>query len=465
MPTSKVILRIAISIILAWLPVGQPQAAAAASSISVKNIIIMIGDGMGYNHSLAASYYRFGAASMQVYNNFPVQFAERTYSLDGWGYDAALAWSDFNYVISHYTDSAAAATAMATGVKTYNAGIGVDRYGNRTGNIFEAAEASGKSTGVVTTMAFSHATPAGFVAHNISRDNYTAIAQEMLLQSKADVIMGAGNPWFDNDAQPVAVPNTYQYVGGQATWDALVAGTVRSDVDGDGVDEAATLLQDRSQFQALISGPTPERVVGVAHAFTTLQQARSGNVMAGAYEVPFNTNVPTLTEMALAAINVLDNDPDGFALMIEGGAIDWAAAANQPGRLIEEQISFDQAVEAVVNWVETNSNWHETLLIVTGDHETGYLWGPGSNPTWNPLVNHGAKVMPGMQFNALNHTNSLIRLYARGDEARWFNNHVVGTDPMRGNYVDNTSIAWVIFKVLGYEYYTWLPLISKLPKQ
>ncbi len=90
-------------------------------------------------------------------------------------------------------------------------------------------------------------------------------------------------------------------------------------------------------------------------------------------------------------------------------------------RLIEEQISFDQAVSAVVDWVNANSNWGETLLIVTGDHETGYLWGPGSNPTWEPLVNNGADMMPGMAFNSGNHTNSLVHLYAKGDDARLFN--------------------------------------------
>lgn len=445
----KVVFRLTFCLVFAVSLFGGMQTTASATAPAVKNVIVMIGDGMGYNHSLAGSYYRFGEAGAQVYQDFPFQFAERTNSTDGWGYDPALAWVDFNYVKTHYTDSAAAATAMATGVKTYDAGIGVDVDGNKVGNVFETAEALGKSTGVVTTVEFSHATPAGFVAHNVSRDDYTGIAQEMVLSSKTDVIMGAGHPWFTNDAQPKTTPNTYKYVGGQSTWDALVAGTVQSDTDGDGVLETATLIQDRSQFQALMTGETPERVVGVAHAYTTMQQARSGDAMADAYAVARNTDVPTLTEEALAAINVLDNNPKGFALMIEGGAIDWAAHANQPGRTIEEQIDFDQAVEAVVNWVETNSNWGETLLIVTGDHETGYLTGPGSNPAWMPLVNNGVDAMPGMQFNSPNHTNSLIRMYAKGDIGRLFRGLVIGIDPVRGKYVDNTSIAKVIFQALG----------------
>ncbi len=83
--------------------------------------------------------------------------------------------------------------------------------------------------------------------------------------------------------------------------------------------------------------------------------------------------------------------------MVEGGAVDWAAHANQSGRVIEEEIDFNHSVEAVVEWVEKNSNWGETLVIVTGDHETGYLTGPGSDPAWMPLVNNGAGYLPGME--------------------------------------------------------------------
>ena len=114
--------------------------------------------------------------------------------------------------------------------------------------------------------------------------------------------------------------------------------------------------------------------------------------------------MPTLTEMSLAALNVLDNDPDGLYLMIEGGAVDWAAHANQSGRMIEEAIEFERAVEAVLDWVQTNSNWGETLLIVTGDHETGYLTGPDSGQFPGPrLESHreqrqGRSARHGMAF-------------------------------------------------------------------
>jgi alkaline phosphatase len=131
--------------------------------------------------------------------------------------------------------------------------------------------------------------------------------------------------------------------------------------------------------------------------------------------------------------------------MIEGGAVDWASHGNQSGRMIEEQIDFDNAVQAVVDWVEANSNWGETLLVVTGDHETGYLTGPGSDPIWTPLVNNGAGALPGMEWHSGNHTNSLIPLFAKGDAGREFRSGVIGYDPVHGRYIENTKLAKVLF--------------------
>lgn len=428
-----------------------PAFAAPDSEIkqpAAKNIIVMISDGWGFNHLEAASYYEYGKDARQIYNRFPFQFPVSTYSTCS--YDPAQAWSSFDYVKTCYTDSAAAATALAAGVKTYDAAIGVDIDGNPVPNALELAEEKGKSTGVVTTVEWSHATPAGHVAHNVHRDNYAAIAQEMVNVSGADVIMGAGHPWYDNDSLLKASPNTFKYVGDQVTWDALVAGTAGGDADGDGAADPWTLIQTRAEFQSLMSGPTPKRVLGTAQAYTTIQQGRSGDAFADPYVVPRNETVPTLKEMSLAALNILDDDPDGLYLMIEGGAVDWAAHSNQSGRMIEEALDFERAVEAVVDWVNTNSNWGETLLIITADHETGYLTGPGSgpDPVWNPIVNNGAGVLPGMEWHSPNHTNSLVLLSARGDAARMFSRYDNLYDPVRGQYLDNTNISDVIFWTL-----------------
>jgi alkaline phosphatase len=432
-----------------------------AKAPTPKNIIVMISDGMGFNHTLSTSYYGYGRAGGQVYNRFPFKMAASTYAGSdlafappsdpcvGWGYDPDAYWSDFGYARICYTDSASAATAIATGVKTYNAAIGVDINQEPVPNVVEAAEAKGKSTGVVTSVPISHATPGGFVGHNISRNDYVGIANEMIHQSAVEVIMGAGHPFYTDHGIYQETPVGHRYVGGEATWDALLAGTAGGDADSDGVEDPWTLIQERAQFQALGSGPTPKRVIGVAQVNSTLQQGRAGDAFADPFVVPFNPNVPTLVEMTQAALNVLDNDPDGFLLMIEGGAVDWAAHSNQSGRMIEEQVDFDAAVEAVISWVNANSNWGETLLIVTADHETGYLTGPGSDPGWMPVINSGKGVLPGMEWHSPNHTNSLVPFYAKGDDARWFNTLAVNFDPVRGKYIDNTDIGKVIFQLLG----------------
>ena len=164
--------------------------------------------------------------------------------------------------------------------------------------------------------------------------------------------------------------------------------------------------------------------------------------------------------MSLAALNVLDDDPDGFFLMIEGGAVDWAGHANQPGRVIEEQIAFDQAVRAVVDWVKTHSDWSETLLVITGDHETGYLTGPNSNPDWMPIVNNGAGVLPGMEWHSGTHTNSLIPFFAYGVAVWQFYACADQLDPRRGAYLDNTEVGQVIHATLsaGPQFNQYLPL-------
>ena len=438
--------------------VGIAPASAASSGSAkpaAKNVIVMISDGWGYNHMDAVSYYEYGKADRQIFNRFPFQFAMSTWEVEkpadnctplAGGYDPALAWGSFDHVMYPCaTDSASAATAMSTGVKTHNGYIGVDVAGNPVPNGLELAEQKGKATGVVTSVEWSRATPAGFVAHNISRNNYAAIAQEMVNTSAADVIMGAGHPCYTKDGVNNGCTNTYKYVGDQVTWDALVAGTAGGDADRDGTADPWTLIQTRAEFQALMSGPTPERVLGTAQVSETLQQGRSGDAFADPYVVPRTQTVPTLTEMTTAALNVLDNDPDGLYLMVEGGAVDWASHGNQSGRMIEEAIEFERAVEAVVDWVQENSSWGETLLVVTGDHETGYLWGPGSDPTWQPIVNNGAGNLPGMQWNSPEHTNSLMVLSAKGDAARMFGRYADQSDPVRGRYLDNTELAKLIF--------------------
>jgi len=459
-----------------------------------KNIILMISDGCGHNHINATSLYQYGNTGTQVYEKFPIQLWVSTYSARNLkvsvpykeGYEPEKAWSWFEYVKSGATDSGAAATAMATGFKTYNSAIGVDVDKNALKNISEHAKERGKSAGVVTSVQFSHATPACFVAHNPGRGKYEEIAQEMLLDSKMDVIMGCGNPLYDNDGNPVSDKRNYSFVGGELVWNGLMKGQIEFDLDKDGINDNFiedcdgdlfrdpwTLIQDLSDFRSLMDGETPKRVLGIPKVYETLQCRRSpftdrnfdgkkdtkDAVLADdIYKDPFNPNVPSLQEMVSGALNVLDNNNKGFFLMVEGGAIDWASHSNVFARMIEEEIEFNKAVEAVVKWIETKSSWNETLLIVTGDHETGYLTGPNSGPdkddpndsikpVWNPLINNGKGKFPGYEWHSTGHTNSLVPIYAKGAGSDLLKKYADELDPVRGAYIDNTEIAKVMFEL------------------
>jgi alkaline phosphatase len=410
---------------------------------------------------LAADYYQKGNTNTQQYQSFPVKYAMSHYPVMTGGYPGALEWntgynpkamwSNFNYAKNDFTESAAAATAMSTGFKTYNNSIGKDINFQNLVNLTQIAKLMNKSAGVISSVEFSHATPAGFVAHNLTRNNYSQIAFEMLLGSRLDVIMGCGNPDYNNSG--ASGHNTYKYVGDSLAWLGLNAGNsvfyvngipdTVEDCNGDGIRDPWSLIQDRSQFQNLMTGNTPLRVLGVPKVFETLQQSRAGDANANPYVIPLTTTVPTLVEMTKASLNVLDNNPNGFFIMIEGGAIDWAAHSNQKGRVIEEQIDFNNSVDAVIQWVNTNSNWNETMVIVTADHETGYLWGPGSGApaTFNPIVNNGQNNLPGMAYFSPEHTNSLVPFFAKGGGSQIFNLFADEADSIRGKFIQNSEIA------------------------
>ncbi len=287
-------------ITLSGSPGGNEVEAAATKSVKgVKNVIVMISDGCGYNHIKATDYY---TGKKPAYEYFPVSLGMSTYEYEDTGakvvygttknllgYDPVLMWKDFTYSAAPLaTDSASAATAMASGIKTVNGAIGVDVTGAPVKYITQRAEELGKATGVVTSVEWSHATPAGFVAHNTSRNNYAAIATEMIQSSGTDVIMGAGNPDFDDNG--VAAAKDAKYVGGTVLWNELKTGAAGGDANGDGTPDPWALIQTKAEFESLATAAaTPARVCGTAQAYTTLQQARSGDGNAAPFAVPFTS--------------------------------------------------------------------------------------------------------------------------------------------------------------------------------
>jgi alkaline phosphatase len=417
----------------------------------------MIADGCGYRQIEAADDYEFGKPGSQAYEEFPVRLAVSTYSLDTGGYDPDSAWADFNWILRRPTDSAAAATAMSTGVKTVNGSIGTDKNGKSVENIIDRSEKLGKSTGVVTSVQFAHATPAGFAAHNPDRDEMTSIARAMIMESPLEVVMGCGHPDFDGHGQS-ADSSDYGYVGGDSVWAALKNGSAGADADGNGKPDPWTFVEDRGSFQSLAAEVPPKRLFGVAKVRSTLQQNRAGDPMAAPFAVPFVDSVPTLAEMSAAALNVLSRDPDGFFLMIEGGAVDWASHNGQTGRMIEEESDFNRAVNRVVDWIKRNGGWEKNLLIVTGDHETGYPTGPKADSLWSmlkpskrgvalALENHGKGLVPEIVWHTKGHTNALLPLFAKGAGSDRLVDTAGRIDPVRGKYLDNTDIGKTLLEL------------------
>jgi alkaline phosphatase len=381
------------------------------------------------------------------------------------------------------TESSAAASAMATGSKTGKKSISYDILNQPLETIVDRFEKEGKSTGVISTVPFSNATPAAFVAHNENRQNYREIAEEMIMNSKADVIMGGGHPFYNpdgtivnelaerfvghkeiwdmnNGGKPISsedgklLPESeYRYVGGKEIWDKLSNGAAGNDENGDGKIDFWTMIQDRESFQKYMVGETPKRLIGIFKSGQATQVERdTTNEKWTPFSAPFIETIPTLKEMTLSAINVLDENKIGFFLMAEGGAVDWAAHDHILNRTIEEQIDFNLAIEAACNWVEENSSWDETLIIVTADHETGYLLGPNSNlpntkninEKWKPLKGNGKGKMPGVEWFSGGHTNSLVPFYAKGIGSELFLKMIKGSDPVYGDFIDNTDIGKIV---------------------
>lgn len=444
---------------------ATPTVAASAETAETpvpRNVIVLISDGGGYNQFDAARLYESGTSYQQVevapnsgtateipgtasevYDDFPVQLAQSHYSAGGRAaYTPEEAWGDFSWVASGATDSAAAGTALGTGVKTTNGTLGFAADGTRLLTVGEQAMEVGKKVGLVTSVPFNHATPAGFIAHNKSRNDYHGLATEMI-DSGVDVLIGGGHPNYTD-----ANTSRASHFG---------AGSWISQTDFERVTKGETpfsYVESRADFERVADGQNvPDKLFGLARVAETFQYNRPG--LANNTVLPHtdaaNADVPSLATSTRAALNVLEKDDDGFFLMVESGAVDWAGHANQTTRIVEEQQSFNDSVDAVNEWVENNSSWDETLVIVTADHETGYLAGPGAGTEmgWTALTGTAGQ-LPNVSWHSGGHTNALVPLYAKGAGSEVLTARATNWDFVRGAYLDNTDLGKTIFDALGH---------------
>lgn len=275
-----------------------------------RNIIILIGDGMGLNHTAL----EFLKDASSPYFSFPFTGLSVTTSAD-----------------KLITDSAAGATAISTGKKTKNGYVGVDSTGAPLTTIFEIAEINNKSTGIVVTSTITHATSAAFYAHNKSRNNQTEIAIDFL-NSSVDVAIGSGSSYF-----------TPASAGGRRTDNRDVLSELRK--------TGYSLVDDYTK----INYSSPEKVV----VFLDTGEVKTASMRDY-----------TLGQLTAAALKKLSVNKTGFVLMVEGSQIDWVAHDNDTVNIFFEMSDFTTAVKEAYNFAVNNKN---TLVIVTADHETGGL--------------------------------------------------------------------------------------------
>ena len=283
------------------------QPYSAEMNTSPKNIILLIGDGMGLGQITAGMIANGNYTALEKFSHTGLH---KCYAYD-------------NLI----TDSAAGATAFACGIKTYNGAIGVDPDTMPVQTILEEAELRNLATGLIATSTIVHATPASFISHNRQRRNYEEIAADFL-NTDIDLFIGGGKRFFDRRVDDRNLVEELKAKGYQ------VSDYFQEDID--------KVKIKSPKFAYLTSDEDPLPVLG---GRDYLMDA---------------------SKMALKHLSGLEND--GFFLMIEGSQIDWGGHANVSDYIISEFIEFDAVIEEVLKWAIKDKN---TLVIVTADHETG----------------------------------------------------------------------------------------------
>lgn len=413
------------------------------STHTARNVILVIGDGMPQVSEVATSRYLYGTDyglrfqslphkafvttwDINVYNARARAAGSREYSPSTFdpriGYDPIKGGAS-PYPMTPETeisrayfsqgawavhpDSASTATAMATGVKTQSAAIGwlTAEGGGR------ALESSPEylrkhyqmAIGFVTTVPFSHATPAGFFAHNPDRNNYNAIAGEILNRARPEVVIGAG--WNDPtyyspaDLKRALATGDWEFVHEAAqanSNDTVLAGAARAQQTG-------------KHLLGIFGG-------GQNHYVSPMPQHSPGSPRVDTAKL----DRPLLENSCIAALQVLAQNPQGFFLLIEQGHIDWANHSQDFDRMIGGVWELDRAVQAVMDFVARpgdNLDWTNTTLFVTADHANGHMrfgrtLGKGELPKAIDAAEPGQRAVT--FDSAGHHTSELVDLYATG---------------------------------------------------
>ncbi len=335
-------------------------ASAEAQHRRVTNVIYLLGDGMGRTHVTAARERFAGAHGHLAMETLPVVGQVSTYSVER----GSAQPGEPGFVPNYVTDSASAATAWSSGVKTYNAALGVDAKGTVVPTLMELAKKAGYRTGNVSTAEITDATPAGQMSHALARGCQGPTYSDAACQDLA--VTGTPLPTSDVRVTPIA-----DQIARNGTADVILGGGLSR---FDAADEQA--LKD--QGYTVLGSPATQTVatgtdLAGAHGRKVFGLFNKGNLTVEKYKRENPSSVqaaePTLPELTAKAISLLsakNKAGKGFYLQVEGALIDKRSHANDAAQTLEEIKAFDDAVKVARDFAAKDGH---TLVIVTADHE------------------------------------------------------------------------------------------------
>ena len=284
----------------------------------VKYVFLFIGDGMSFPQRMVADEFSMRTEGKHLrINSFPFQTPTTTRSAD-----------------SFITDSAASGTAIACGAKTKNHYVGIGADGERLESIAYVAKGAGRKVGIVTSVTLNHATPAAFYAHNKNRGDDYAIALEAI-ESGFDYFGGGGFSKHDEKGHPAYKGNIYKLA-----------------------EEAGYKVSRKRETFGSVK-PCDGKVISIG----------AGGALP--YAIDRKQGELGLADFVAQAVSMLEDSPKGFFIMAEGGKIDWMCHANDAATVMREVLDLDAAVGVALDFQEKHPQ--DTLVVVTGDHETGGL--------------------------------------------------------------------------------------------
>ena len=309
-----------------------------------KNIIILVSDGMSTGTLNMADLYlsrKTGKGSnwLQLYKDNKV----------------SRALMDMASASSIVTDSAAASSSWGSGFRINNGGLNVGTKGEAYIPIWQKFKNAGKMAGCVTTVAITHATPAGFCVNSKSRSDQEGIAEKYLTQ-QFDVMMGGGDNYFAADSRKDKVDMYQKFENG-----------------------GYQVVKTRSE---MLAASNKKPILGVFDNDGLPYTADRNN------NKELTQKIPTLGEMTQKAIDRMKNHKEGFVLQVEAGKVDWAAHGNDIAGLLYDQTAHDDAVKVAIDFAEKNKN---TLVIITTDHgnaNPGIIYGKKANTQFDSIQNY-----------------------------------------------------------------------------